>query len=227
MPSHRAILGLSALLGLTPGPGVVIPLNSTTGLTLVGVKATAVSYRGRDAVRLTVAPRAGAPGGLVNLAIIDGSDFASGTIDVMVASTVAPDADTSARGFVGLAFHSTEDAAHFENIYLRPMNGRAPQQLRRNHAVQYESIPDYPWDRLRHDTPGQYESYSDLRPGVWTKLRIVVDGTRAQLYVDDAPQPCLVVNDLKLGAGRGRIGLWIGPGTIGYFSRLSFTPSPT
>ncbi len=225
MTSNRTIVGLSALLAITPGPGVVIPLNSTTGLTLVGVRAAAVSYNGRDAVRLTVAPRPDARVGLVNLALIDGAAFGAGTIEVMVASTVAPDADTSARGFVGLAFHSASDASHFENMYLRPTNGRAPQQLRRNHAVQYESIPDYPWDRLRHDTPGQYESYADLQPGVWTKMRIVVDGTRAQLYVDDAPQPCLVVNDLKLGSGSGRIGLWIGPGTVGYFSRLSFTPA--
>lgn len=225
MTSNRAVVALSAFLAITPGPVVVKPLNSTAGLTLVGVKAAAVRYRGRDAVELTVAPRPDSEVGLVNLALIDGAAFGAGTIEVMVASTVAPDADTSARGFVGLAFRSTPDASHFENIYLRPTNGRAPQQLRRNHAVQYESIPDYPWDRLRHDTPGQYESYADLQPGVWTKVRIVVDGTRAQLYVDDAPQPCLVVNDLKLGSGSGRIGLWIGPGTVGYFSRLTFTPA--
>ena len=36
----------------------------------------------------------------------------------------------------------------------------------------------------------------------------------------------LVVNDLKLGAGaEGKIGLWIGPGTIGYFSRMVVTPA--
>jgi len=225
MRSSRALLGLTALFAFTPDPTVVVPLNSTNGLTLVGVTAAAVSYRGRDAVRLTVAPRPGAQTALENLALIDASAFRSGTIELMVASTVAPDADTSARGFVGLAFHSTPDASHFENIYLRPTNGRAREQLRRNHAVQYESLPDYPWDRLRHDAPGQYESYTDLEPAVWTRMRIVVDGARAQLFVGDAQQPCLVVNDLKLGPTSGRIGLWIGPGTIGYFSRLSFTPA--
>jgi hypothetical protein len=224
MSSSRALFALTVLLA-TPDSTVVVPLKSTTGLTLVGVTAAAVSYRGRDAVRLSVVPRPGAQTALVNLALIDGSAFRSGTIEVMVASIIAPDADTSARGFVGLAFHSTPDATHFENIYLRPTNGRAPEQLRRNHAVQYESLPDYPWDRLRHDAPGQYESYTDLQPGVWTRMRIVVDGTRARLFVGDAQQPSLVVNDLKLGSTSGRIGLWVGPGTIGYFSRLSFTPA--
>jgi hypothetical protein len=51
-------------------------------------------------------------------------------------------------------------------------------------------------------------------------MRVVVAGARATLYVNDAPQPTLVVNDLKLGAAHGKIGLWIGPGTIGYFSHM-------
>jgi hypothetical protein len=52
-----------------------------------------------------------------------------------------------------------------------------------------------------------------------------VTSERAALYVNDAAQPALVVNDLKLGAARGKIGLWIGPGTIGYFSRMVVRPT--
>ena len=60
MTSNRAVVALSAFLAITPGPVVVKPLNSTAGLTLVGVKAAAVRYRGRDAVDCTtVAPRTG------------------------------------------------------------------------------------------------------------------------------------------------------------------------
>lgn len=60
----------------------------------------------------------------------------------------------------------------------------------------------------------------DLEPSTWTKVKIVVSGTKAQLYVNGAEQPCLVVNDLKLGESRGKIALWIGVGTDGYFSSL-------
>ena len=70
-----------------------------------------------------------------------------------------------------------------------------------------------------------YEAYVDLERGAWTTMRIVVDGTRARLYVNNAQQPCLIVNDLRLGATGGRVGLWIGPGTVGYFSRMVVTPS--
>ena len=56
--------------------------------------------------------------------------------------------------------------------------------------------------------------------GVWTRYRITVEGTKARLYVHGAAQPCLIVNDLKLGDSTGGVLLWIGPGTEGYFSGL-------
>lgn len=65
-----------------------------------------------------------------------------------------------------------------------------------------------------------YESYVDLEPGVWTRMKIVVSGTKAQLYVNGAEQPALVVNDLKLGESHGQIGLWAHNTTEAYFSRL-------
>jgi hypothetical protein len=40
-----------------------------------------------------------------------------------------------------------------------------------------------PWYRLRKEFPSKYESYVDLMPGVWTKIKIDVRGERARLYV--------------------------------------------
>ncbi len=45
------------------------------------------------------------------------------------------------------------------------------------------------------------------------------------LFVGSAEQPCLVVNDLKLGDVRGEVGLWVGSGTVGYFRELRITPA--
>jgi hypothetical protein len=53
---------------------------------------------------------------------------------------------------------------------------------------------------LRKETPSRYESYLDVVPDVWTKVKIDVQGLRALLYVHDQPQPALVVNDVKTGA---------------------------
>ena len=60
----------------------------------------------------------------------------------------------------------------------------------------------------------------DLVPGQWTKIKIEVSGVKARLYVNGAPQPVLVVNDLKLGDSNGAVALWIGGGTEAYFTNL-------
>jgi hypothetical protein len=133
-------------------------------------------------------------------------------------------AGEGARGFVGVSFRvspgATKDALKYECFYLRPTNGRVDDQVRRNHSTQYVSFPDFPWQRLRKESPEKYESYVDLVPGEWTKLKIEVRGERARLYVHGAQQPVLVVNDLKQGQSQGRIALWIGPGTVAHFANL-------
>ncbi len=129
-------------------------------------------------------------------------------------------ATADARGFVGAAFRTNADGSKYECFYIRPTNGRAEDQLRRNHSTQYISFPDYEWNRLRTETPGKYESYVDLVPGKRTMLKIVVNGTKAQLYVNGAAQPVLIVNDLKLGDTTGAIALWVGVGTEAYFADL-------
>jgi len=196
-------------------------LRSLSELELRGLKADLVTYRGRRAVRLVEAP--GPAADEEPIAIVAGSDFQDGVIETQVAGVLRPDAPQEMRGFVGIAFRVQPDASHFECLYLRPTNGRADDQLRRNHATQYMSLPDFPWSRLREESPGVYESYVDLVPGAWTPIRIVVSGTRALLYVHGAAQPSLVVNDLKLGEARGTIALWIGAGTEAYFTRLVVT----
>jgi hypothetical protein len=124
-----------------------------------------------------------------------------------------------------MAFRVLSGGSKYECIYLRPTNGRADDMLRRNHSTQYSAEPEWGWERLRKESPGVYESYVDLEAGAWTTYRIVVKGTRAELYVHNAAQPCLIVKDLKLGDAAGAIALWVGPGTEAYFTNLKVTPS--
>jgi hypothetical protein len=194
------------------------PLNSLAELELQHVEAELVTYLGRRAVRLIEQeqPSAYEP----TIAILSGSDFKDGVIEAEIAGTPRKDAPQDMRGFVGLAFRVQPHATRFECFFIRPTNGRANDQLRRNHSTQYISHPDFPWYRLREENPGVYESYTDLVPGAWTPIRIVVSGVQAQLYVNGAEQPCLVVNDLKLGETQGQIALWIGSGSEAYFSKV-------
>jgi hypothetical protein len=98
--------------------------------------------------------------------------------------------------------------------------------VRRNHAAQYISHPEWTWSRLRTESPSKYESYVDLVPGEWTKVRIEVSGAQARLFVHGQPQPTLVVNDVKTGPGaKGAVALWVDVGTLAHFRNLKVTPA--
>ncbi|MBK8782638.1 MAG: hypothetical protein IPO22_12710 [Anaerolineales bacterium] len=149
------------------------------------------------------------------------SDFKNGIIEVKVLSKLFADAPDIARGFIGVAFRIDESNSRFEGIYIRPTNGRADDQLRRNRSMQYFSYPDFKFDRLRNESAGMYESYADMGLNEWIKLKIEVKGEKAKLYLNESAQPVLVVNDLKHGAdSSGGIGLWVDIGTDGYFTDL-------
>lgn len=206
--------------GQTGQKAAGIPLEK---LELRNVKAEPVQYLGRSAVRVT---DAGAEGldDAGRLAIVPGSAFQDGTIEVKLTGDSLPNAGEGARGFVGIAFRVSGGGSQFECFYLRPKNGRSEDQLQRNHSVQYISVPGYPWNKLRAETPGKYESYVDLIPGQWTQVKIQVAGSHARLYVNGAEQPVLVVNDLKQPPASGAIALWVGPGTIAHFAELKVAP---
>jgi len=148
-------------------------------------------------------------------------DFKDGTIEVKVLSRLLKTAPATARGFIGVAFRIDSLNSKFESIYLRPTNGRAEDQLRRNHSIQYFSYPDYKFDRLRKEAEGIYESYADMGLNEWITMRIEVKGKQAKLFLNNNKQPSLIVNDLKLGDNvSGAIGLWVDNGTEGYFTDL-------
>src|SRR5438445_12770039 len=60
------------------------------------------------------------------------------------------------RGFIGIAFCLQN--GQFEYIYLRPTNGRADDQVRRNHSTQYSAYPNLSFAVARQQAPEKYES---------------------------------------------------------------------
>jgi hypothetical protein len=155
---------------------------------------------------------------------IKGIDFRNGTIEVKLLSRLLKNAPGFARGFIGIAFRISDNNTKYESIYLRPVNARVDDQVRRNHSIQYYSYPDYKFDRLRKEAPERYESYADMEMNKWITMRIEVKDKRAKLFLDNNTQPSLIVNDLKHGADfSGGIGLWVEVGTEGYFKDLKVT----
>lgn len=199
-------------------------LVSAEGLKLHNVTAEPATLEGKKGLRVTSADQRHEPLS-EELATIASIEFSSGTFEAEIAGAPAPEAGEGARGFVGIAFRVQEDMRTYDAFYLRPTNGRAGDQERRNHSAQYISHPDWPWFRLRKETPSKYESYVDLVPGAWTKVKIEVNGAQARLYVHGNEQPTLIVDDLKSGAhGKGAIALWVGPGTVAHYRNLFVQP---
>jgi hypothetical protein len=198
-------------------------LDSVEQFKLVNVKAETVTFKGRKALRVSDAAPAGV-GDEGRLVVLPKTEFQDGVIEVDLAGEPGPGAPEGARGFVGVAFRVAPDQSRFECIYLRPTNGRADDQIRRNHSVQYISVPGFPWHKLRKEFPEKYESYVDLLPAEWTKVKIEVRGEKVRLFVNGVEQPTLLVNDLKQGQTKGAIALWIGTGTVAHFANLRLSP---
>jgi hypothetical protein len=104
--------------------------------------------------------------------------FENGTIDVDVMST-------EARSFVYVLFRMQSDSM-YEDLYLRPHKSNAPD------AVQYAPVYQAAsaW-QLYHGPTGT--APVEIPDGVWNRLRIVVDGRRAAIFLNDTTRPALIV----------------------------------
>jgi hypothetical protein len=188
-------------------------LTDTRDLVEQGVKTEVIEYRGRKAVRLTAQEEDG-------LALVKGSEFHDGTIEVDIATKVTAPPGVRRPGFTGIAFRARPDASRFELFYLRPGNSRADDQAMRNHSVQYVSAPGFGWEKLRRQWPSIYEAYADLQLDEWIKVKIEVQGRQAKLYVNGSENPSLVVDGLKGDDLQGVVALWSYTGQEAYFSNL-------
>jgi hypothetical protein len=124
------------------------PLASAEGLRPHNVTVTPVTHAGKRGVRVTTSADAQRrldslpaqqQSQFERLAVIEGTDFANGVIEAEISGAPAPNAPEGARGFVGIAFRVQPDLKTYDAFYLRPTNGRANDQVRRNHSVQYIS----------------------------------------------------------------------------------------
>jgi hypothetical protein len=222
--THQTIRRLLGSVAIALALTARTKAQSADHLKLINVAAENVIYREVSSVRL-IQSLGATKANYDTLALVKSHDFQNGTIELDLAGALQPNVPEFGNGFLGVAFHVQSEAESYEMFYLRPNNARAPDQLRRNHTTQYVSHPGWSWERTRKETPGLYESYVDMEVGAWTKVRIVVAGSKAELYLNGAAQPCLIVNDLKLGSRKGAIGLWVGSGAQGYFANLRVTPA--
>lgn len=187
----------------------VIPINT---------ELSEVKFKGKNALKVNAIV-----GSELAIVKIPNSDFENGIIEFEMASNKAEGAHPLNRGFAGMAFHVSEDNSALDCIYLRATNGRADDQVRRNHTVQYFALPDFHFPVLRENFPEKYETYVDVVPDEWIKLKIVVENRTVKLYAANQSQPTLLVTEMLNNNTSGGVAFWVGGDTDAYFANLKIT----
>jgi len=154
------------------------------------------------------------------LAWLTGVAFSVGTIEVELKGRNKP-----GQSFVGVAFDG-QDNKTFDAVYLRPFNFQAAEADHRSHSIQYISLPDHDWNELREKYPGKYESALTPTPAPesWVKLKLTIEGRRVSAFLNGADKPALSVELLNTRL-RGKLGLWVGNNSDGWFRNLKITPA--
>ncbi|MFC1715771.1 hypothetical protein ACFL6S_19035 [Candidatus Poribacteria bacterium] len=154
------------------------------------------------------------------VAWLEDLEFGNGTIEVDIKGK-----DVQGRSFVGVAFRGV-DKETYDAVYFRPFNFKSDDPDRRSHSVQYISHPTNTWNKLRIEHPNVYEKpVSPVPdPNTYFHARIVIEKPKVKVYVNDAKEPCLVVEELTERKG-GWVGLWMGNGSDGTFVNLKVTPT--
>ena len=148
---------------------------------------------------------------------LKGVTFSTGTIEIDLRGK-----DVLQKSFIGVAFHGVDSVTH-DIVYFRPFNFQSKDSVRKIHAVQYVSHPDFPWYKLREERNGIYEKGIDPPPSPadWFHAKIEVGETQIKVYVNNASTPSLTVD--KLNSRRsGMIGL-SNEGLPGDFANLTIS----
>lgn len=209
----RSIAALAAILALSACSPKVTMFEGFggDGRTLRVVNREITRLEDGNGVRLSARSGNG-------VAWVEGTDFRAGTIDVDIRGREA-----LSQNYVGVAFHRKDDST-YESVYLRPFNFRNTDPVRRQHAVQYISMPKFDFQPLRDQFPEEFENPVDasLVPTDWVRLRVVVEGSKVRIYVGPVNQATLEVRKLGQLDG-GQVGLWVGNVSGGDFANLAIT----
>jgi len=141
--------------------------------------------------------------------------FSNGSIEVDIKGS-----DELQQSFVGIAFHGMDEKT-FDAVYFRPFNFQTEDPIRRTHAVQYVSFPDFPWEVLREKYNGKYEKAVTPTPdpNEWFHVKITIKSPQVTVYVNGNQEACLTIDKLNNRAS-GKLGLWVGNNSGGDFANL-------
>ena len=146
---------------------------------------------------------------LLGTAFLKGVELEDGIIECDVAMK------GGVRSYPGILFR-VQSPEEYERVYLRPH--RSPLY---DDAVQYVAAFHGVDSWQFYNGPG-LTSRAVIPTDRWVRMKIEVLGTQARVFLDDSPQPVLVIGDLKRGKNRGGLGLTTMADGNSFFSNFSF-----
>ncbi len=128
--------------------------------------------------------------------------------------------DVLQRSFIGVVFHGLNDST-FDAVYCRPFNFFAKDSVRRIHAIQYISHPDFTWKILRDERNAMFEREiaNPPDPNGWFTLKLVIDKNTIKAFINNAEEPSLIVDKLN-NRSKGQIGIFTSDGSGGDFKTM-------
>jgi len=149
------------------------------------------------------------------MAWIDDFDFSNGIIEFDVRGE-----NVKQHSFVGLAFHGVDNDT-FDAVYLRPFQFKESDPKLRRRSIQYISLPEFTWRKLRELFPEKYENevISAPDPDSWIKMRVVIDGSLISVFIDNDTKPVLILTKLT-STKSGKLGFYTGDTSGGDFANL-------
>lgn len=141
-------------------------------------------------------------------AVVKDSQFTDGVIEFDIA--FAQD-----RGFMG-AFWRMQDLLNYEEFYMRPHQSGNPD------ANQYQPVFNgaAAWQLYHGEGYGAPVRYDYNQ---WMRVKVVVSGKQAEVYIKDMETPALFISEMKREIKSGKVGLTVGNFAPAYYSNFSFT----
>ncbi len=140
-------------------------------------------------------------------AILKDVEFENGVIEVDVAFE-------GERCFAGIVFR-WQDGLNYEQYYLRPHQSKHPD------AMQYQPVFNGLATWQLYSNEG-YTAVYEIPYKRWIHIKLEISGTQGRVFLDNAEEPALVINELKHGLKKGAIGVYGPANGLAHFSNFSF-----
>jgi sugar lactone lactonase YvrE len=132
---------------------------------------------------------------LLGTALLEDVQFGNGVIEFDIA------ADDLIRSYPGIIFRRQSDD-NYERFYIRPHRSTGLY----DDALQYVPVFNGVAGWQLYNGEG-FTAPVTIESGEWVHIKMEFSGSQGRVFVGDAEEPALVINELKHGASKGGLGL--------------------